>query len=165
MTPLTRHKPDLLRVDLVYTAASQSQGGAFDQVIHFTTGEDKIDLSFLQLPRFESSHAGNGVDYDTDGNNIVDALEAFGAVRALPSAPVVAANSPFAGLFLDGGVYKPVATQSLNDGNGDPSTTVFIDVDGNGDYNPSADMIVVLGVGAPVSGDFIFNQYGGGWGG
>jgi hypothetical protein len=73
----------------------------------FATGEDDR----ASHCRDSSSHA-NGVDCGTDGNNIVDALEAFGAVRALPSAPVVAANSPFADLFLDGGVYKPVATQS-----------------------------------------------------
>jgi hypothetical protein len=164
-TALNAASADGLRVDLVYTAASQSQAGGFDQVVHFATGSDKIDLSFLQLPRFEISHAGNGVDYDTNDNQIVDALEG-NAIRSLGAAPVFAVNSSAPNMFFDAGIYKPIATQTLADGNGDPSTTIFIDVDGNGNYDTSLDMAVVLvGVNAPVTGDFIFGQYGGGWGG
>lgn len=153
---------DGLAVHFVYTAANQSQAGGFDQIIHFTTGEDKIDLSFLQLARYESKYATSGVDYDTNDDNVVDATVA--AVRALPAAPVFAVNGTAPNLFIDGGDYKPVATQTLADGNGDPSTSVFIDVNGDGNYNPTDDMVLVLvGVAAPAHGDFIFNQYGGGW--
>jgi hypothetical protein len=150
---------------VTYTAASQSQAGGFDQIIHFTSGEDKIDLSFLKLPRYESEKAATGVDYDTNDNNVVDALET-GAVRALGAAPIFAVNGTAPNMFIDGTVYRPIATQALVDGNGDTSTTVFIDVNGDGNYAPTDDMVVVLvGVGAPVSADFIFDLYGGGWGG
>lgn len=156
---------DGLEVHVVYTAASQSQAGGFDQVLNFLSGEDKIDLSFLKLPRYESSKAATGVDYDTNDNNIVDAVET-GFVRSLPAAPVFAVNGAANNLFIDGTVYRPVATQSIADGNGDPSTTVFIDANGDGNYNPSDDMVLVLvGVTAPASTDFIFNLYGGVYGG
>jgi hypothetical protein len=154
---------DGVRVDLVYTDKAQSLGSAFDQVIHFTSGEDKIDLSFLKLPRYESAHAGNGIDYDTNHNNVVDALES-GLVRGLAATPVYSINAPVAGMFIDSGTYRPVATQSYSGGSG-TSTVVFIDVDGDGGYRPDQDMVLVLvGVGAPASGDFIVGQYGGGWG-
>jgi len=165
VTNLNAASADGLRVDIVYTAASQSQAGGYDQIIHFTTGEDKIDLSFLKLPRYESAYASTGVDFDTNDNNIVDAMEG-NAIRSLGAAPVFAVNAPAANMFIDAGAYKPIATQTLVDGNADPSTTLFIDVNGDGNYDPTADMAVVLvGVTAPVTGDFIFTQYGGGWGG
>ena len=153
------------QVHVVYTEAAQSQAGSFDQIAYFTSGEDKIDLSFLKLPRYESSKAGNGVNFDTNGNQIVDALEG-NAIRSLGAAPIFAINASAANLFIDAGTYKPIATQTLVDGNFFPSTTLFIDADGNGNYDPSLDMAVVLvGVNNVVTGDFIFNQYGGGWGG
>ena len=165
ITALNAASTDFVRVDIVYTAAVQSQGGGFDQIVHFTTGQDKIDLSFLKLPRYESTFAGNGVNFDTNGNNIVDAMEG-NAIRALGAAPIFAVNGAAPNMFIDSGVYKPIATQSLVDGNGDPSTTVFIDANGDGNYDPTLDMVTILvGVTAPVTGDFIFNQYGGGWGG
>ena len=69
-------------------------------------------------------------------------------------------------LFMDGTTYRPIATQTLIDGNGDPSTTVFVDANGDGNYVPTDDMVIVLvGVTAPVNGDFIFDQYGGVYGG
>jgi hypothetical protein len=161
-TALNAASTDGLEVQVVYTAASQSQAGGFDQIIHFTSGSDKIDLSFLNLPRYESKYAGNGVNYDVNNDQIVDAT--VNSVRALGAAPLFSVNGTAPGLFIDAGAYKPVATQTLLDGNGDPSTTVFIDVNGDGNYVPTDDMVVVLvGVTAPVHGDFIFNQYGGGW--
>jgi hypothetical protein len=156
---------DGLEVRVVYTAATQSQAGGFDQIINFLSTEDKIDLSFLKLPRYESSNAATGVDYDTNDNNVVDAIE-LGAVRALGAAPIFGVNGNAPNLFLDGAIYRPVATQTLIDGNGDPSTTVFIDANGDGNYVPTDDMVVVLvGVIAPVNGDFVFDQYGGAYGG
>ena len=155
---------DGVRVDLVYTDKSQSQSGGFDQLLHFTSGSDKIDLSFLKLARYESQLAGNGVDFDTNHNNVVDALES-GLVRVLGAAPVFAVNSPAANLFIDGTVYRPIAVQTAA-GAGGVSTTVFIDADGDGNYVPGNDMVLVLvGVAAPTSADFIIDQYGGGWGG
>ena len=156
---------DALEVHVVYTAATQSQAGGFDQIINFTTTEDKIDLSFLKLARYESSHATSGVNYDVNGNNVVDALET-GAIRALGAAPIFAVNGVAPNLFMDGTTYRPIATQTLIDGNGDPSTTVFVDANGDGNYVPTDDMVIVLvGVTAPVNGDFIFDQYGGVYGG
>ncbi|MBK7459499.1 MAG: hypothetical protein IPJ42_14170 [Betaproteobacteria bacterium] len=156
---------DGLEVRVVYTAATQSQAGGFDQIINFLSGEDKIDLSFLKLARYESSKTATGVNYDTNTNNVVDAIE-LGAIRALGAAPVFAVNGVAPNLFLDGAIYRPIATQTLTDGNGDPSTTVFIDANGDGNYVPTDDMVVVLvGVNAPVNGDFVFDQYGGAYGG
>lgn len=82
---------DGLEVRVVYTAATQSQAGGFDQIINFLSGEDKIDLSFLKLARYESSKTATGVNYDTNTNNVVDAIE-LGAIRALGAAPVFAVN-------------------------------------------------------------------------
>ena len=164
VTNLNAASADGLQVNVVYTAASQSQAGGFDQIIHFTSGSDKIDLSFLKLGRYETSQAATGVNYDTDNDNVVDAT--VNSIRTLGAAPIFAVNGAAANMFMDGTVYRPIATQSLVDGNGDPSTTVFIDADGNGNYDPNVDMVVILvGVTAPVHGDFIFDQYGGAWGG
>jgi hypothetical protein len=43
---------------------------------------------------------------------------------------------------------------------------VFIDANGDGNYVPTDDMVVVLvGVNAPLNADFVFDQYGGAFGG
>ena len=154
---------DGLRVDVVYSAAAQSQSGGFDQIIHFRSGSDHIDLSFLHLARSESQRAGNGVNFDNNHNNIVDALET-GLVRTLGGAPIFAINSPVPSLFDDAGTYRPIAVQAQA-GTGGTSTVVFVDADGNGNYDPAADMVLVLvGVGTVASSDFIVDLYGGGWG-
>ncbi len=162
--PLNAAASDGLCVELVYSGASQSQAASFDQILHFSSGSDRIDLSFLRLARYESSHQSTGINYDTNGNNIVDALES-GVLRVLGVAPAVAINAALPGLFLDGGgIYRPVVAQTMAV-DGGVSTTLFIDADGDGHYQPDRDMVLVLvGSDAPAAGDFVFDQYGGGWG-
>lgn len=176
VTKLNAASADGLRVDIVYTAANQSQAGGFDQLVHFTPGNtavaDRIDLSFLKLARYESSNAATGVNYDTNANDVVDALEGAAGtatlIRALGAAPVFAVNGSAPNLFIDGTTYRPTAFQTLQDGNGDVSTTLFIDVNGDGNYVPTDDMVVVLvGVdgGGLVNANIVTDLYGGVFGG
>lgn len=153
---------DGLRVDLVYSAASQSQASGYDLVVHFTSGSDKVDISFLHLPRLESEHSSQGLDFDTNGNNIVDALES-GVVRTLGGAPTFSINAPAANLFIDSGIYRPVVVQAGSTGGG-TSCTALVDANASGGYEPDVDMVIVLvGVASVASGDFIVDLYGGGW--
>ncbi|MBI3367883.1 MAG: M10 family metallopeptidase C-terminal domain-containing protein [Burkholderiales bacterium] len=141
-------------VHFVYTDKNQSQGGGFDQIINFTSGSDKIDLSFLRAPEWEARF---GVTYDINANNVSDAIE---GIRSLPAAPLAAFNSDAPGLFMEGGAHRAIAVQTLTDGFGDPSTTIFVDVNHDGDYTVGLDMVLSLvGRGAPVLGDFIFDNY------
>ena len=160
--PLAAPATDDARVEIVYSAASQSQAAGYDQIVHFRPGSDRIDLSFMQMARSESQHAGNGVAYDGNGNNIVDALET-GLVRTLGSAPVFAINSPIDKLFIDAGTWRPLAAATQTAAGGS-SLTVFIDADGDGNYAPAVDMVIVLvGIAAITSADVIVDRYGG-WG-
>ena len=174
VTNLNAASADGLQVDVVYTAANQSQAGGFDQLIHFTpgVGGDRIDLSFLKLARYEVSNASTGVNYDTNADDVVDAVAGAAAtttlIRALGAAPVFAVNGSAPNLFIDGTTYRPTAFQTLQDGNGDVSTTLFIDVNGDGNYVPTDDMVVVLvGVdgGGLVNDNIVTNLYGGVFGG
>jgi hypothetical protein len=163
VTALNAASVDGLTVEVVYTAASQSRADGFDQILHFTPGSDRIDLSFLKLPRYESLYADKGVDYDTNDNNVVDALES-GAVRVLSGSPPVSIGAPAAGLFIDGtGVYRPVVAQAQSPAGG-TTTVVFVDVDGDATFQPQIDMVFTLvGLTGVSSADFIFDRYGGGW--
>lgn len=163
VTTLNAASVDGLPVEIVYTAASQSSANAFDQIVHFTSGSDRIDLSFLKLPRYESQKADKGVDYDTNDNNVVDAIES-GVVRTLPSSPSVSIGAPVPSLFIDGsGVYRPVATQAQSPAGG-TTTVVFVDVDGDAAFQPQFDMVFTLvGVASVISADFLVDRYGGGW--
>lgn len=145
---------DGLAVHFVYTDKNQSQGGGFDQVLNFTTGQDKIDLSFLRAPEWEARF---GTDYDVGNNNVADAIE---GIRVIPGLPV-AINADLPNLFKEaGGQMRAVAIQTTTDGNLDPSTVVFIDVNHDGNYTVGSDMVLSLvGVGAPALGDFIFDRY------
>jgi len=176
LTNLNAASADGLRVDVVYTAANQSQAGGFDQLLHFTPGvaatADRIDLSFLKLARYEVSNGATGINYDTNANDVVDALEGAAGtttlIRALGAAPVFAVNGTAPNLFIDGTTYRPTAFQTLQDGNGDVSTTLFIDTNGDGNYVPTDDMVVVLvGVdgGGLVNANITTDLYGGVFGG
>jgi hypothetical protein len=145
---------DTIAVEFVYSAASQSQGGGFDQILNFLSGQDKIDLSFLQLPRL----ATLGTKYDVGNNLIADAIE---AIRVLPSSPLVAFNADAPSLFVDaGGQIRAIATQTTVDANLTPSTTVFIDVNHDGDYTVTQDMVIsFVGSAGVALGDFLFSNY------
>lgn len=146
---------DGIQVEFVYSAASESQGGTYDQIIAFTTGQDKIDLSFLKATQWEVLY---GATYDVGNDNVADAVQ---AIKTLPGAPVVAWNADAPNLFIDaGGQFRAVAVQTTTDGNGDPSTAVFIDVNHDGSYQVANDMVISLvGIAAPVIADFIFDNY------
>ncbi len=163
VTALNAPSTDGLSVEVVYTAALQSRGDAFDQILHFTSGSDRIDLSFLKVPRYESLHAGNGVDFDKNGNNVVDAVES-GLIRTLSASPPISINAAVQSLFIDsGGIYRPVAVQAQSP-TGGTTTVVFVDVDGDASFQPQVDMVFTLvGVASVVSGDFVIDRYGGGW--
>ena len=161
VTALNAASTDGLQVNVVYTAASQSQGGGYDSIIHFTSGEDKIDLSFLKLPEtavlFGAQFDTNGV-VGGPGDGIADAIQ---GLRNLPSSPLVAFNADATGLFIDAtGQYRAIAIQSTSDGNGDPSVTVFVDTNHDGNYSQGTDMVISLvGVPTVLITDFIFDHY------
>ncbi len=145
---------DGLAAVFVYTDKNQSQGGGFDQIVNFRSGQDKIDLSFLRAVEWEARF---GTAYDVGNNNVADAIEAF---RTLPASPVAAFNADAPGLFVDaGGQFRAVAIQTIATAGGN-STAVFVDVNADGNYTVGSDMVVSLvGVGALSINDFIFNNY------
>jgi hypothetical protein len=149
---------DLVQVNTVYSAASDSQGGTFDSIIHFTSGQDKIDLSFLKAPQWAVLF---GATYDNNivgGDGIADAIQ---AIKIMPSSPLVAFNSDAPGLFVDaGGQMRAVAVQSTVNGLLQPSVTVFVDANHDGNYTVGQDMVIsMVGINAVTVNDFIFNHY------
>lgn len=74
-----------------------------------------------------------------------------------------AINSPIDKLFIDTGTWRPLAAATQTAAGGS-SLTVFIDADGDGNYAPAVDMVIVfVGIAAITSADVIVDRYGG-WG-
>jgi hypothetical protein len=157
-TALSVDSLDGLQVNVVYAAASESQGGTFDTLIHFNSGTDKIDLSFLKATEWAVSF---GAAYDSNiagGDGFADATQ---AIRVLASSPLVAFNSDAPGLFVDaGGQMRAVAMQTTANGLLQPSVTLFVDANHDGNYVVGQDMVIsVVGVASVDIADFIFDNY------
>ena len=153
-TNLNAPSTDGLQVDFIYTAASQSQAAGYDQLIHFTSGQDNIDLSFLRAQDWVVTVPG-GI-YDANHDQVSDAIQ---GIINLPSTPILAYNSDAPGLFKTGDVYRAVAAQTTVDGDLNPSTTVFVDANHDGNYTVNQDMVISLpGIGSVDLNDFIFTD-------
>jgi hypothetical protein len=152
---------DGLRVDIVYNAASDSTGSTSDTIIHFTSGQDKIDLSFLKAPEWAVSF---GSDFDkVNGANALVAggdgqADAIQGIRTLAVNPAISGGT---GLFIDSnGAERAVAVYTTQDGNNSPTTSVFVDANHDGNYTAGTDLLVnLVGTQSVTAADFIFNHY------
>jgi len=158
-------------VDVVYTAASQSQGGTSDSIYHFVVGgQDKIDLSQLKdstglyLTQQQDIYQGAT---NTANAGVLDGADALASIIHIGTA--IAPNADAANLFVDnvGGtkINRAIAVEQWNVQGNANSTLVFVDVNHDGNYTQGADMAIGL-VGIPATGagsvqitDFIFNHH------
>lgn len=127
----------------LYTAAGDRE--TFDIVTGFTSGEDTIDLGVFGFTGQKAS-----------------ALAAVTLTEANALKLVNGTTTSINDLFIDTGVQRGVAVASGGDysdigGSGTNDVIVFIDSNGDGDFNVAADeMIVLSGVTSVALADFGF---------
>ena len=117
--------------DTVILLDGDSTAAAMDTYATFVTGEDSIDLGAFGFTGTQAS-----------------ALFAKGAIATLPAD----GDDDIADFFSSAGVDRAVAW-GTNGGN----TYVFVDANGDGDYNTDTDLMVELtGIATVALGDFGF---------
>ncbi|WP_163649481.1 DUF4214 domain-containing protein [Modicisalibacter sp. 'Wilcox'] len=120
---------------VVYAAQSDSTATDFDSIANFAANEDSVDLSAF------------GISGQAD-DAVLDKSAAWGAGVSLNASGDVEVTDAVAGNFFnDAGIDRGVAVAS--DGT---DSYVFVDTDGNGDFNADGDMVIQLAGGTDTAG-------------